>query len=302
MVNIGRISTLGIHTRTLSDFGSVQRHMVELQQQISSGVKANRFDEMAGDIEQFTGLEARVKKLSTYENNNTESISRLRTMRESVSHMVEIADDLQDLLVLRRAPAGDKTLAFSQQVDGKTGALINELNLRIEGRYVFSGTRSNVSPVRDPLPGPAETGIPDDNYYQGSKENIIIRPQDNFETSYPARADDEAFQKIFAAIDLCYKGHAENDDDMLAQAYDLVTDGMEDLVRVQTAIDAQVLELEQINERHESQRLYFQGVIEDINKTDVLSASTQVALDETILNATFQVFGRVTRLSLNDYL
>ena len=302
VAHIGRVSTLGLHTRTLNDFGTVQSHMANLQNQISSGIKTDRFDGMNGDIEQFVNLEADVKRLQNYENNNSETISRLRITRESVASLVDIADDIENLMVLRRSAGAENSLGFDQQLKSKTETLVQELSLKVSGRYMFSGTRSNVPPIKEPIPPPAEDGVPDDNYYQGSKNDIIIRPQDNHEIEYPVRADDEGFQKIFAAINLSLKGHNEGDDTKLVQALDIISSGVQDIIKAQTKLDAQIVEMELINQRHEASRLYLTGVVEGINKTDVLTASTQVALDETILTASFRVFGRISALSLQDFL
>lgn len=303
MATISRISTYSVHQRSLADFGNVQSRMVDVQGQISSGIKAQDFKGLNGQVEQFTALEARMRKLQMYQENNAESISRLQTMRNATASSIDIIDDMENLLTLRRNPANADNIAFEVQMRNLRTTMAKELNTTLGGRFLFGGTRTDTPPVIDePVPDTLEQGVPDKVYYQGSEQNVIYRPQDNFETEFSVRADDPAFQKIFAAISLSLDAHAEGSDDKMAQAYTLMQQGKEEVIALQAGMDAGIVNLEQINDRHKSTSLYLKGVTEDISQTDIVEASTQLAMDEATLTASFQAFARVNNLRLVDFL
>ncbi len=303
MTIVSRISTYSLQQRTVSDFTRVQAELANLQNQISSGIKADTFDELIGDVEQFTALEAEIKKFTTYENNNTENISRFNTARNAISQSIEITDQMQNLITLRRNGSLEDNISFTQQLTDLRDSLIREMNTTFGGRFLFGGTRSNVPPViTDPLPNPVQVGVSDDTYYQGSRENLIVRPQSGFDIEFDVRADDQAFQDTMAAIALALEGHAEDDEEKVANSFDLITEGLDGLIQLQARVDSRIINLEDINDRHISLRTYFQGVKEEIINTDILSASTKVAIDETILQATFQSYARITSLNLTDFL
>lgn len=303
MATISRISTYSIHQRSLVDFNNVQSRMVDVQGQISSGIKAQDFKGLNGQVEQFTALEARMRKVQSYQENNAESISRMQTMRNATAETINIIDDMEDLLTLRNNSANENTIAFEQQMRSLRTTMAKELNITLGGRFLFGGTRTDTPPViDDPVPHTIEQGVPDKVYYQGSEQNIIYRPQENFETEFSVRADDPAFQKIFAAISLSLDGHAEGDNDKIAQATTLMQQGKEEVIALQARMDADIVNLEQINDRHKSTFLYLKGVTEDIAKTDIVKASTQLAVDEATLTASFQAFARVNNLRLVDFL
>jgi flagellar hook-associated protein 3 FlgL len=302
MSNIGRISTSALHQRTLNDFGRVQERLAKLQIQISSGVKAQSFEELSGQVEQFVGMEAKINKLKNYQNNNTEIISRMESTKTAVDNSIDLIDDMENLLVLRRNGAIKDNLAFEQQIKGMRESFINQLNQNVGGMYLFSGTRSDTPPVSETIPPLAVDGKPDAGYYQGSSEDINVRPQENYEFSYNVRADHIGFQKVFAAISMALNGDAADDDTVISDALDMMQDGLKEVNLVRTKLSANIVDIQQINERHDSAILYYKGVTEAIAKTDPVAASTDVAMDQTILTASFQTFSKISALNLSDYL
>lgn len=300
---IGRVSTSALQQRTMNDFGKVQSHMAELQSQVSSGNKAHNFQGLIGQVEQFTGLESKIDRITTFFNNNQEVLSRLETTKQAITNVIDIADQMQDLIVLRRNGTSLKDgIAFPQQMKALQESMRTQLNQNVNGYFLFSGTKTNTPPMKDTIPDLVEEGVPDAGYYQGSGEDVIVRPQDGYEANYNVRADDPAFQKIFAAVQVALKANEEKDEAMIAQAYEMITQGMEQLSEVETVTNANIVDLQNINDRHEAAKIYYKGVAETISKTDVLTASTEIALDQTILSATFQVFAKVNALRLVDYL
>lgn len=302
-ISTTRISTFGLHQRTLSDFTKVQSNLFDLQGQISSGIKAKDFEGLNGQVEQFTTIEAKIKKLNAYVNNNSEAISRLKTTRQALENVITIADQIQDLTTLRRNGGLENDVAYEQQVKNLRVSIAKELNVSLEGRFLFGGTKTNVPPVEDGIiPETVTSGVPDDVYYKGSKDNYILRPQENMEKQYNIRADDPAFQKLFAGLSLGLEGDGEDDENKIGDAYTLISEGLEGIIALQARVDADTVDLQDINDRHSTSVTYFKGLADSISKTDLVTASTQVAVDQSILQANFQVFARISSLKLSDYL
>ncbi len=302
MPTITRISTVSLQTRTVSDFTRVQSQLADLQNQISSGVKTDNFQGITGDVEHFTGLEAEIDKLQTLINTNTENISRFRTARNVVESIISVVDNMENFLTLRRNGAFEDKMQFQQQMTDMRENLVRELNSTFGSRFLFGGTRTDTPPVIEPVPAPAEVGVPDDSYYQGSKENLIVRPAKNFDIEFDVRADDEGFQKVMAAIAYSLQADNEDDEDKIAEALTMMQSGLQDIISTQAKLDARLVTMEDINDRHEALKLHFTSVKETLINTDILSASTQVAIDESILTATFQSFARINSLRLVDFL
>lgn len=303
MTIVNRISTYTVFNNTLRDVNSTQTNLFDLQRQISSGFKTENFAGMNGQVEQFTFLEARIYKAQTYEENNAVNISRLQTMNVALDQIIEISDQMENLITLRRNGALENNIQFEQQMQAKIEALVGELNTTFEGKFIFGGTRSNVPPVKaGPTPKPVEFGVLDDGYYQGSKENTTMRADDNVELQAVLRADDDGFNKVLHAAFWSLEGHAQDDDTIVVSAMNMLQSGIQDVIALQARNNVNVTRLNEINDRHASLRLYWQGVSEEIVKTDLVSASTKVAVDQAVLQATFQSFASVNQLRLSDFL
>lgn len=301
---LGRVSTYTMFSNTLGNVSRVQKDLFELQDQISSGIKANEFRELSGQVEHFTQLESKVQRAQMYENNNAINIARLETTNIALSQIIDIADEMENIMALRRNEAFADNISFDEIMSSHIESLAVELNQTFEGRFIFGGTRTDVNPVIvDPqVPEPVVQGTPDANYYQGSTEDFTMRADDNVEMTINVRADNEAFQKLFSAAYLALEGHSTNDDELLVQAVDMVQEGMKDAIAIQASVNADTLAIRGISDRQESMRLYWQGVAEEISKTDLLAASTKLAVDQATLQASFQAFSVVNSLRLVDFL
>src|SRR4029078_3466110 len=116
------------------------------------------------------------------------------------------------------------------------------------------------------------------------------------------RADSPGFQKIFSGLATAKQGDATGSDALLEQAYNLVQSGLNDIIAVQATVNVNKVSLDQISTRQQSLQLYWKGIKEEIGNTDLVGASTQVAIDQSILQASFQAFSKITSLQLSNFL
>jgi len=191
---------------------------------------------------------------------------------------------------------------FVQQARNLTTSIANELNVKFEGRSLFGGTNTSAPPVPDPFVPQAQEGVPDASYYFGSNENVVYRADERIEFDFPVRADDVAFQKLFAAVNAGIASFERGDDDVFAASLDLLQSSQDELNAARARVNSDIIVVDQINERHTTTKLYIQGITEDIAKTDVVSASIEIANNQAILQAGFQAFARLSSLKLVDFL
>ncbi len=302
-MTFGRISTYAIFQSTLKDASRVQSELFNLQTQLSSGQKAQNFEGISGQAEQFMELEAKISKTDLYVTSNKMVQSRIDTTSSVLGQIIDSGTNLKNIILSRRNNLQNDDGNFKEQLRGQWKALVGQLNTNTEGRYLFSGSRTDVPAVDGELfPQVAADGQPDDAYYTGSKQDVTVRVQDGVELIYNVRADHPGFQKIFAGLAMADDGDSTNDDSKLAQAYDLVQQGVQEVTSAQAKINADTVAIDQINERHNTLKVYWKGVKEDIGNTDIVSASTQVAINQGILTAAFQAFAKINSLRLSEFL
>lgn len=301
-MSISRVSTLTLHRQTLSDVLNVQSDLAKLQNQISSGLKANTFAELHGQVETFVQLEAKMQKSQNYIDNNTIIESRMQTTSVTMDQIINIADDYKNLLLQRRNGATGQDVQFQISARAMLDMVADELNTSIEGRYLFSGGRTNGPAVMTPVPAPFIAGVPDQSYYLGDSQDLTARVEDHMEIAYNVRANDPAFQKLFAAINLGLSADLTDSQTLLADATEMIAGAIDDLTGVRARVQQNTVNITQVSERHEQLKLYWKGITERISKTDLLSASTEVSTDQAILQASFQAFSVISQLKLTDYI
>jgi flagellar hook-associated protein 3 FlgL len=301
-MTFARVTNLSVYQNTFRNVLDAQGQLAKLQRQISSGLKAGNFEELNGQVEQFTFLEARTKQVQRYQQANSIAEARLKTADQSLGQIENLTDDLENLMVLRRNPSFADNVNFAQQARDFMAAVASELNASFEGRYIFGGTATGAPPVPDPNVAPVNSGVPDANYYKGSLQNVNYRVDDNINLDFPVRADAEPFQQLFAAYNLALEGDETDDDDKLQQAVSLIQQAQEGITAQRGKVNSATLNVQRVNDRHKTLELYWKGVTETVSKTDTLAASIQVSNYEAVLQASFQAYSRLTQLKLSDFL
>lgn len=296
------LSTLSTFQKTLSDMGKVQNDLAKEQIQISSGIKSPDFAGMSSDTQQYLALDATIGRLTQYQNDNQVVLSRINTTSTALGQVIDTASALQKLILQRRSGSFDAT-SFGAQLNGIWQQLAGQLNTNVGGKYLFSGTKTDTPPMNaDLFPILDQIGHPDDNYYHGSQQDITVRADDDVLLTANARADDTGIQKIVAALATAKRGNDQGTDDYLAQAIALIDQGIRDTVSSRATVDANKVALTNVVKNQQSLQLYWQGLRESIGNTDVVAVSTQVAVNQGILQATFQAFAKITSLQLSNYL
>ena len=301
---VTRISSYNLQQNTLGNAIGVQAKLFELQNQISSGYKTSTFQGLFGEVEAYTSLDDKIQRTDQYMKNNAITSSRINLMLESSSAVRDVATQARNIILTRRNDTGGENGAgFVNQMQQLWITISGELNASVEGRYLFGGIRTDTPPVDNTFPSlENDSNSPEDSYYQGAKSNTQIRLQDDYDIPITARADDVSVQNIFAAFATAVEGHNNNDDTLLARAYDLMSQGLDDLGTMEVDLATIQVNMDNVAARQDKMMLYWRGVKENIVNTDLVSASTEVATNQGILQAAFQSFARINQLNLSDFL
>jgi flagellar hook-associated protein 3 FlgL len=296
-----RVGSLSLVNDVLRDVGSSQVKLAELQNQISSGYKSRNFAGLNGSVEQFTQVESQISRATQYNRNNQLNITKLQTVDVALGKITDIADKIKNTIIGANG-AVVQSSNLPQIVADLLTAMGNELNASFNGAYIFSGTDTLSQPVPSTDASNTAVGVQDDNYYVGSKEDATLRIDDRTEVTFPARADNIAFQKIYAAAKQAITAVTNNDASQLQAAQQLIQSGQQDLIKLRSQVGSTVANIESADARLKDLGTYWQQLSDGISKTDVVAASTQVAGYQSILQASYQVYARLSQLRLSDFL
>ncbi|MFZ4541706.1 MAG: hypothetical protein ACOYNL_07850 [Rickettsiales bacterium] len=296
-----RIGSLSLITDTLRDVTASQVRLSDLQNQISSGNKARNFAGLNGSVEKFTQINGQMNRATQYSANNQLNISKLQTADAALSKIVDIADQIKTAIV-GATGATIKTSNLPQIISDLLQSFGGELNTTFSGTYLFGGTDTLNPPVPTTNVSNAAVGLPDDNFYTGSKQDATLRADELSEVPFPVRADDIAFQKIFAAAKQAISAAENGDSQSMGRAQQLIQDGQRDLIAVRSRVGSTVKNIQAIDARLSELQTYWKELSDGVSKTDIVQASAEVAGYQAILQATFQVYSRLSSLRLSDYL
>jgi flagellar hook-associated protein 3 FlgL len=300
-----RVSTKSFSAISIEYMTTNISDLAKVQKQISSGQAADRFEELSenGQIERVLNLNDRLKKIEGYVTNNKTVIGRINATDSAVEKIVQSMSQLRDTLTLKRSSAG-KSLPIGEIARATIANVVDSLNLRYEGRYLFSGSRTNIPAVNDDILG--HSNIINDqisaNYYQGDEFVMSIQASDTLSLDYGVKANETAFQNVFAALHQSIETDGTLDDTIIAKAIDFTNNSIEQLTQIRARLNNNNVILNATNDSHDDLKIYFSEVVGDITATDIPEATIRAASHQTTLQAIFQTYARISRLTIADYL
>ena len=180
-----------------------------------------------------------------------------------------------------------------QQVQG-------QLNIRLDDRYLFAGSRTDTPPVAIPDPLPA--GLTAADYYRGDDRLLTVRADVDIEFGYGVTAADPAFEKLFGALATARQAELDDDRVGFGVAIDAAGDAISMLVRTRSNMNTNSSRLEAIKDGQEGGLVYLDDLVGRIEDTDPAEAMSRLASDSAMLEASYLAISRINNLSLADYL
>lgn len=407
---VTRVATYTNHT-LLSDLAIRNAARVtELQNQSSSGYKSRDYAGIANSTQRLLNLEGEYTRAEQYLRNTTQAKLRLQSMETAVDSMITIATQMKTLLIQASSAQQASDVNVRGQATQALQQVANLLNTSLDGRYLFSGGRSeepavdlekmsapdnyisddsnnltgsttlaslsvttgqlqivstdvngnsststvnynaatdDISDILDAINsvttnraiaslrglGDSDTNrlnienvgngsititesgtgdlltvlgmekIPnpriDTDYYNGDKQILDVRVDDEYNVSYGILADNPSFQKLIQGLGMMA---ATEDEDALVVAMGYLSEAIEDLPNVQGQIGLDISNIERFEARHEDFKVFASQAISDIETVDVPLTLAELSQYETALQASFISISRAADLSLANYL
>ncbi len=301
---VNNVSTFGSLQSLLQNMSTIQNSLNTQQQQLSSGQVSQTFDGISGSVEQLTSVNSQVTRLNGYSQGNTNIIAQMNVSNTVLGQVSQLATSVKSRIGTHKSGVSSNA-SFVQQLQSQMGTLSSLLNSTYNSNYLFGGSDISTAPVKTPVPAPTQIGTPDDNYYQGTNQDVTFRISDSQTITPNVRANDPAFQNLFAGIRQAIaaaSGGVTDASAALTNAENLVDQGTQGVNALQASVNTNILTVQQVNSQNQQVLTYFKGIVSNISSADVVSISTQVAQDTSILQASFSAFARISQLTLSNYL
>jgi len=315
-----RVSTYGTSQLLLSYTLQTQNRVVGSQEQIASGYKSQNYKGLAKDAVALEGAKSLRDRLQSYISTNRLVENRVQTQEGALRALGDIAEELRQTVTT--AVANNSGTALTGKVRDLYDRAVDVLNRQVDGRYIFSGSRTGTPPVSVTSVTTLLTTTPVTNAFANDTNKLAAQIDDALTVTYGVLASDVA-TTLFSEIQRILQFDAgtlpsgaapyapagaytnplpTNQRDFLANELSTLT-SMSQAVQDKLAQNGIVARtLDDVTTRHEQALIAAKAFIGDIQDADAAEAISNLNRDQTALEASYQVLSQLTRLNLLDFL
>ena len=314
MTRIADLSQNKIVTSLILD---TQNRLADKQAQISSNQKSQDYAGISSDSMQLVSLETSERRMQQYLTDNVYVDLRLNGTLNSIDSLKHSVTDirgiLRSLMVDGKLAAGIDKDTIS---DVKTQEIEDFLNTTINGRYLFSGSKTNTRPVDtgNMATPPAydaafNTKAESSFYYKGDDTIIKARIDEGVVMEYGVTAADSGFEKLIRSIRILRStditGDPPNDADYMKKvehSLNLLNQADSEIQALEMNIGTRIQQLETTNKNITISQNFARGLIADIEGVDTFQAVAELTQDQTMLEASYSTMVRLSNLTLTKFL
>jgi len=309
-----RIADIAQNKAVTSLILDTQSRLNDKQAQISSNQKSQDYAGIASDSMQLVSLEASERRMEQYLTDNTYVDLRLNGTLNSIDSLKHSINDIRGLL---RSLMVDGHLATGIDKDNicdvKTQEIEDLLNTTINGRYLFSGSKTNTRPVDTgtmssaPQYDAAFKTKPESTFYYNGDDTIIkARIDEGVVMEYGVTAANSGFEKLIRSIRILrstdISGADTNYMAKVEHALNLINQSDGELQGLEMNIGTRIQQLDTTNKNIKISQNFARGIISDIESVDTFQAVAELTQDQTMLEASYSTMVRLSNLNLTKFL
>jgi flagellar hook-associated protein 3 FlgL len=301
---VTRVSTAFSQQSALLQMQKSNSSLSLLTHQVSSGLKARRFEELSSDTAQLLNLKDVTKNASVYIQNISTAQSRLTAQEGALNSLSELIVEAANLWTLgRNENSAEVRASMAPKAEGLAESFYEIFKTKFDGKYIFSGQASEQEPITaSPAPSLFPGDPPPTAYYTGDPARpIVITGPGNTQT-YGVTGDDLGFARLKAGLETLWFGLQNNSVPDIDGAIDLLEQAQRDVSDLLGEVGGQINGLNLVSQRHESNVIFLQDRVDELEKVDITEALTKFSQEESTLEASMLVLSRLSSISLLNYI
>jgi flagellar hook-associated protein 3 FlgL len=293
-----RTGDLAQFTRTMGDMQEVQGRLRRANLDVATGKSVHSYAELGAESGTLMRTATALQRTDLFAEQNGRLANQLQVMDGALAAIEDVAADFQRALIARRNDATGTSVPLDLEAQGMIDRVVGELNLKLDGRYVFAGSRTDTPPVdAAAMSDPAGA-----SYYDGDDIPLRARIDVDTEATYGVTADAGGFRDLLAGLQLAIAGHQANDDSQLEQAAALAAAAVDGVIAERSGLATVTARVESTRASQEGTALYLEETVSRLVDTDVPATMARLSQDQVALEASYAIMSRLSRLSLTDYL
>ena len=308
-----RVTNLANNSLIQQVITKAQNRIQDAQLQISTLQKSQDYVGLSGDANRLVSMEAQRTRLNQFMTDNTSVNLRMDTTLNSLNSLKTTISDVTGMI---RDVLDDGQLPTGLDKDDFANTKISEvedfLNVKVNGQYIFSGSKTNVQPVQisDLNVAPQWNATNDATtaepsfYYKGDDTQQTARVSENLTINDGVTASDPAFEKLVRAIRIIRTTDLSDPDykTKYQNALDLVTQAETGVEGLQLNVGTKQQQLATTGDQLKETKNFLDGTISDIEMADTSTAVAELNQDQTMLQAAYTTVVRLSSLTLTNFL
>lgn len=277
---------------------STQSRMRETQVSIATGKNAQTFSEIPDQAAFLVTTREELAVEEAFAQQNGGNLDRLRSMESSVGNITDVVERMRVLLTQRLGgPTGD-SVPIDTEADSAMAEIAARLNVRLDGRYLFSGTSSDQIAIT--LPATINSAADLTNIYGGDTISPVLRVDRDIEIDIGVTAAD--FTAVLDELADIKAAHLADNDAALQAGFDALDGLLEGFADIRGELGSKSARIETIQEGQRFNANFLLETVSRIEDTDLPAAISRLAQDEVTVEASYLTVSRINQLSLADYL
>lgn len=305
---LDRVGTFAFGQSLVNEFSRIQARTMVTQQQISTGKVGDQFSDVKDKAGVLAAAKMKSAEVTSFTAATKEVLTRLDLQDLHLQELSEISGRLRsaigDAISTGHAPA------LSENVKNIFDEVVSILNTRIDGKYIYGGSRSDQPPVNATtlaqlIAAPAVADIFDNS---DLKQTQRIDNNETIETGLTASDIGTDLMQMLKDLATADNTTPFGTDLTQAQVTFLTTQhsalpnvqgGINTIAAINGTRHAQATSA---LDRHETMASYFKKFVGDIENVDLATAVSNLSQDQVAAQAAGRMIAQIGQLSLLDFL
>ena len=312
----------------------LKSEMTTLSVEVSTGVSSDTASYLGGDLNQLTSIEASLSRLDAYDAVTTQAALEAETMQTSLTTISDVASDLSSSLMTVNSSSTSQSLeSIGSEGRAALETTVSALNVQVAGQSVFAGVETDSAAVAsaediiaeliaatedattaaeveaavdawfDDPDGYAATG------YLGGDSRRAVSITDGDTVTLDTTANDETIREMLKGLSMAalldtdvLAGNEDERASLAIAANDQIMSAQTELTYLQADIGITEQKIEDTSTRNTAEVSSLEIARSDLISVDTYEASSRLTEVETQLELLYTVMGRITGMSLVDYI
>lgn len=272
--------------------------------QITSGLKARQFSDIAEDVNQLLDFQDLYANNAQYVENLNLVNTRLSAMENALQGMSDLLVEAANLYTLgRNENTADVRATLAPEAEGLTESFYSLFKTEYNGRFVFSGAAGDRSPITSSPTANTAPGFPaPTTYYNGDSQRPQVLTATGLRQEYGVTGDEQAFADMKAGLEALWYGLENNSETDIDAAIDYLNQAQTEISGLLGQVGGQQNSFDLLINTHENTNIFLESRISELQDVDISEATTRFAQQEAALQASMLVITRLSQLTLLDFI